>query len=70
MSKRKAGKIEMDDTRFEGLSARISEVSKWFSNDVLRLEKRIGRLEQSLEERMDRRFGFLEEGIDRSRFKR
>jgi hypothetical protein len=70
MSKRKAGKIEMDDTRFKGLSARISEVSKWFSNDVLRLEKRIGRLEQSLEERMDRRFGFLEERIDRSRFKR
>lgn len=60
----------MDDVRFEGLSARISEVSKWLSNDVLRLEQRIGRLEQRLEERMDRRFDFLEERIDRRRPRR
>ena len=70
MSKRKAGKIEMDDTRFEGLSARIGEVSKWLSNDVLRLEQRIGRLEQRLEERMDRRFTHLDERIDRIRSNR
>jgi hypothetical protein len=70
MSKQEAGRIEMDDSRFKGLSARISEVSKWMSNDVFRLEQRIGRLEQRLEERMDRRFAHLEERIDRGRFKR
>ena len=60
----------MDDARFEGLSARISEVSKWFGNDVLRLEKRIGRLEGRLEERMDRKFAHLDERIDRIRSSR
>jgi hypothetical protein len=60
----------MDEQRFGGLSARISEVTKWMGNDVLRLEERLGRIEQRLEERMDRRFAHLEERIDRTRFKR
>lgn len=60
----------MDDPRFKGLSAWISEVSSWMSNDVLRLERRLDRLEQRLEDRMDRRFAHLGERIDRSRFRR
>ena len=60
----------MDEQRFAGLSARISEVTKWMSKDVLRLEERVSRIEQRLEERMDRRFSLLEERIDRSQFKR
>ena len=70
MSSRETERIEMDDPRFKGLSAWISEVSRWMRNDVLRLEQRIARLEQRLEERMDRRFALLEERIDRSRFRR
>jgi hypothetical protein len=60
----------MDDSRFKGLSAWISEVSKWVSNDVLRLERRIDRVEQRLEERMDRRFSLLDERLDRSKCRR
>jgi hypothetical protein len=60
----------MDEQGFAGLSARIGEVSKWFSNDVLRLEQRVNRLEQRLEERMDRRFALIEERIDRGRLRR
>jgi hypothetical protein len=60
----------MDDARLKGLSAWITEVSKWMSNDVLRLEQRIGRVEQRLEERMDRRLAYLEERIERNRLKR
>jgi hypothetical protein len=56
----------MDEQRFAGLSARISEVTKWIGNDVLRLEERVNRVEQRLEERMDRRFAALDERIDRS----
>ena len=56
----------MDEQRFAGLGARISEVSKWISSDVLRLEQRLNRVEQRLEERMDRRFAALDERIDRS----
>jgi hypothetical protein len=62
--------VEMDEQRFAGLSARISEVTKWMSNDVLRLEERVSRIEQRLEERMDRRFAALDERIDRSRSRR
>jgi hypothetical protein len=55
----------MDEQRFGGLSARISEVTKWMGNDVLRLEERLSRIEQRFEESMDRRFTALDERIDR-----
>jgi hypothetical protein len=55
----------MDEQRFAGLSARISDVRKWLSDDVLRLEERVSRIERRLEERMDRRFAALDERIDR-----
>jgi hypothetical protein len=55
----------MDEQRFGGLSARISEVTKWMGNDILRLEERLSRIEQRLEERMDRRFTALDKRIDR-----
>ena len=66
MAKREE-KGEMDEQRFAGLSARISEVTKWMSNDVLRLEERVSRIEQRLEERIDRKFAALDERIDRTK---
>jgi hypothetical protein len=60
----------MDEQRFVGLSARVSDVRKWLSQDVLRLEERVSRIEQRLEERMDRRFALIEERIDRGRLRR
>lgn len=54
-----------DEGRFEGLSKWISEVSRWVRNDFARLEKRIDYVDQRLEERMDRKFAYLEDRINR-----
>jgi hypothetical protein len=59
--------MEVNEGRFEGLSKWISEVSRWVRNDFARLEGRIDRVEQRLEERMDRKFAHLEGRIGRRR---
>ena len=65
MGRAKREEPGMDEQRIAGLSARIGDLRKWLSSDVLRLEERINRIERRLEERMDRRFAALEERFDR-----
>jgi hypothetical protein len=64
IAKKGARTVEGYTKRIDSLGRWINDVSRRMTNDVLRLERRIDRIEERLERRMDRRLAALDERVE------